>query len=77
MAKSKWRLQCERAVLSFPYGKMVLAKVNKLPKKKQTAFFKAFDKKGVGVISAYKKVTGRLPFWQKEKSKKENNWIGG
>ena len=61
MAKSEWRLQSERAVLSFPDGKRVLAKVNRLPKKKQIAFFRAFDQHGVGTGIAYKKVTGRLP----------------
>jgi len=61
MTKSEWRLQNERAVLSFPDGKRILAKVNRLPKKKQTAFFRAFDQRGVGVVTAYKKVTGRLP----------------
>jgi hypothetical protein len=61
MAKSEWRLQCERAVLSLPDGKRILAKVNKLLKKEQIAFFKAFDQHGVGIVTAYEKVTGRLP----------------
>jgi len=59
MVKSEWRLQSERAVLSFPDGKRILTKINRLPKKKQIAFFRAFNQHGVGVVTAYKKVIGK------------------